>query len=134
VFDQYRLFYNQSSDLEGARQFLFNLFERRDSVMYIAKDAEADQIAGYAHLYPLYSSVTMERVWLLNDLFVAEDYRSSGTGKLLLNAVADYARLTGAKGVELSTAIDNLRAQGLYEQFGFERDEQFYYYFWSAKK
>ena len=40
----------------------------------------------------------------------------------------EFARSTGAQRVELSTAIDNVPAQALYESLGYIRDEQFYFY------
>ncbi len=38
------------------------------------------------------------------------------------------ARETGAVGLMLSTAVDNRRAQPLYESLGWVRDTGFYYY------
>lgn len=35
---------------------------------------------------------------------------------------------TGAVGLTLSTAIDNLQAQSLYESCGYDRDTQFFVY------
>ena len=40
----------------------------------------------------------------------------------------EYAKSTGAKGIELSTAKDNLTAQSLYEKIGYIRDNEFYSY------
>jgi ribosomal protein S18 acetylase RimI-like enzyme len=36
---------------------------------------------------------------------------------------------TGADGLILETAVDNLPAQRLYEQLGWKRDEEFYRYY-----
>ena len=39
-----------------------------------------------------------------------------------------YAESTGAKGLTLETAMDNLPAQALYESLGWKRDTEFYRY------
>ncbi|RUT48088.1 GNAT family N-acetyltransferase [Paenibacillus anaericanus] len=131
IFDQYRVFYHQVSDLEGARKFLFSHFEHQESVVFIAKDNVSGQCTGFAQLYPVFSSISMKKAWILNDLFVSEGYRKQGIAKMLLTGVSDFARLTKAKGIELSTALDNKGVQRLYEQFGFTRDEEFYHYYLS---
>lgn len=128
VFDEYRVFYEQESDLEGAKQFLFSHFEHRESVIFMAKSSVTGECAGFAQLYPVFSSISMRRAWILNDLFVLAPYRKQGIAKMLIIGVSDFARQTKAKGIELSTAFNNTDAQRLYEQFGFTRDEEFYHY------
>ena len=36
VFNNYRMFYRQDSDLEGAKVFLRNRIERKESVIFVA--------------------------------------------------------------------------------------------------
>jgi hypothetical protein len=38
LFDQYRVFYNQSSDLEAARNFLQERFQTNDLKIFIARN------------------------------------------------------------------------------------------------
>lgn len=70
----------------------------------------------------------MKRIWILNDLYVEESARKKGIGKSLMNKAKEFAFETGAKGLTLSTAIDNTTAQKLYEQSGYKRNEMFYHY------
>lgn len=126
VFDQYRLFYEQLSDLVAAQEFLKARFHNQDSVIFVATDA--DQIAGFTQLYPSFSSVSMRRIWILNDLFVQPNYRRQGIARLLLNAAEHYARQTGAVRIALSTQISNTSAQALYESLGYTKDIVFYHY------
>jgi ribosomal protein S18 acetylase RimI-like enzyme len=70
----------------------------------------------------------MKRLWIVNDLFVVPEARSQGTGRQLMTTARDFARSTGAKGLSLTTAHDNLTAQGLYESLGYVRDEHFLTY------
>lgn len=64
-----------------------------------------------------------------SDLYVIEQYRNLGAAKLLLEAAKSYAVQTKAKGIGLSTAINNDKAQNLYENNGYKRDTEFYHYF-----
>jgi ribosomal protein S18 acetylase RimI-like enzyme len=127
LFDAYRVFYKQPSDKEGAEKFLFERFEHGESVIFMAKDNE--EAVGFTQLYPIFSSVSMQRLWLLNDLFVMEQGRRKGIAEKLMNAAKDFAILTRAKGLTLSTAIDNHYAQRLYERLGYKKDDDFVQYF-----
>jgi hypothetical protein len=54
LFDAYRRFYRQSSDLEKARPFLWERFEKSQSVIFLAIQ---DGVAiGFTQLYPSFSS------------------------------------------------------------------------------
>ncbi|WP_306304762.1 GNAT family N-acetyltransferase [Paenibacillus pini] len=111
LFNEYRIFYKQESDLEGARCFLFDRFEHRESVIFLVKESESNKPVGFTQLYPLFSSVSMKRSWILNDLYVVDEYRSRGIAQLLLDSAKIYAKQTKAKGLGLSTSNDNDRAQ-----------------------
>jgi ribosomal protein S18 acetylase RimI-like enzyme len=126
LFDQYRVFYQQPSDLDGAKTYIKNRLESKDSVIFVVKD-ERDYV-GFTQLYPTFSSVSMKRVWILNDLYVNGQTRNQGIGERLLNKAKDFAIQTGAKSLSLSTASDNYSAQRLYEKLGYQRDEQFHHY------
>jgi len=82
LFDAYRQFYAQRSDLDGVRHFLTERLIRNESVMFLA--SEDSQATGFAQLYPTFSSLSMNRVWILNDLFVSSSARGHGVGSALL--------------------------------------------------
>ena len=127
LFDAYRQFYKRPSDAARAREFLFQRFQHQQSVIFIAHDDEGTAI-GFTQLYPLFSSLTLARTFVLYDLFVTPAARRSGAGRHLLRAAADYGRAVGAGALELSTATDNASAQRLYESEGWVRDTAFYVY------
>ena len=124
LFDGYRQFYRQSADLARARNFLSERLTRHESEILIAVDDRGVGL-GFTQLYPLFSSVRVVRIFLLNDLFVVPEARRQGVGKALLLAAADHARDLGAASLSLSTALDNLPAQALYESLGWRRDQGF---------
>jgi len=127
LFDAYRQFYHKPSDLDGARAYLTERLERDESVVFLALLGDGTP-AGFTQLYPIFSSTSMQRVWLLNDLFVAPVARRAGVGRALLERAHAYARETRAKELMLQTAVDNIPAQRLYESLGWQRDNDYYVY------
>jgi len=126
LFDGYRQFYGRGSDLRAAREFLLARFNRGESVIFIAHDASGP--SGFAQLYPSFSSVSLARTFVLNDLFVREKSRRKGIGSLLLAAAVEFGKSWNAARLSLSTAVSNETAQALYRSAGWQRDEQFFVY------
>jgi ribosomal protein S18 acetylase RimI-like enzyme len=131
LFDGYRQFYGQTSDEAAAKTFLQARFEHGQSVVLLAESQ--GQAVGFTQLYPSFSSVSMARVFVLNDLYVAESARRMGVGEALLNAASDHARQLGAVRLSLTTNVQNLPAQSLYESMGWERDQKFNAYHLALK-
>jgi len=129
LFDAYRQFYRQPSNLRLAESFLRARLGDGDSEIFVARADTTGQALGFVQLFPSFSSVSAQRVWILNDLFVAAGARSDGVGRALMERARDHAVETSAKGLLLSTQIDNRIAQSLYEDLGYVRDEHFYSYF-----
>lgn len=120
LFSDYRTFYTRQPDLETARRFLYERLSRDESTVILAyRDGEAAP-AGFTQMYPMFSSVRAARIYVLNDLYVAENTRRQGVGEALLRAAADFARSRGAIRLELETTPDNLKAQSLYRAQGWE--------------
>jgi len=126
LFNDYRIFYHQESDIEGAVNFLQARFENNDSVIYTASDDS--HLAGFVQLYPSFSSVSMKRIWILNDLFVCESYRRKDVARQLMQAARNHALGTDAVRLECATETFNAPAQRLYESLEYIKDEAFYHY------
>lgn len=127
MFDAYRVFYGNASDLALARRFLLERFAHNESIIFIG-ERDSGVAVGFAQLYPSFSSGSAARIFILNDLFVVPQARRSGVGGLLMDAAAEYGRAVGAVRLKLSTAMDNETAQALYESKGWLRDTHFYNY------
>lgn len=126
LFEGYLAFYERSAPSGAAGAFLARRLEEGNSVTFLAY--EDDEAVGFAQVYPTFSSLSLTKAWVLNDLFVAPSARGTGAGRALLRAVVAEASEAGAAYVALETAYDNVRAQGLYESEGFEPEAGFRHY------
>ncbi|MEB0140135.1 MULTISPECIES: GNAT family N-acetyltransferase [unclassified Undibacterium] len=126
ILDQYRQFYGRTSDVSAVREFLQARFLYKESSTFVAIDG--DRILGFTQLYPSFSTLSLERIFILNDLYVDENSRQRGVAKRLIAAAAEYATSLGALSLTLSTAKSNEAAQALYSATGWVRDEHYYEY------
>ncbi|MGE8078795.1 N-acetyltransferase family protein [Peribacillus loiseleuriae] len=127
LFDLYRIFYEQKSNLFEAKEFLKARLMNEESVVFIAYD-ENNPI-GFVQLYPSFSSLSMQKSWILNDLYVKRTARKKGFGEKLLKEAIHFAEETGSKGVLLETNVENIPAQSLYEKIGFKREANYFYFY-----
>lgn len=130
LFNAYRVFYEQDSDLAAAKQFLSERMAKNESTIFIA--LSENHTCGFTQIYPLFSSVSLKPLHLLNDLYVHEDYRGHGIASMLLNEAKRFALDNGSKGLSLETHNTN-PAQALYERLDWVKDEEYLHYFWKAK-
>jgi ribosomal protein S18 acetylase RimI-like enzyme len=135
LFRQYLRFYDQEVPDAEARAYLTARRDAGDSVLLVAvlrledDGGDADgELVGFAQSYPTWSSVSLSRSWVLNDLFVTPAARGTGAGRALVQDTCRRAKDAGAIRVSLATAWDNVAAQGLYESEGFVRDQHFHHY------
>lgn len=137
LFNAYREFYKEPSDIGLARRFLQDRLSKEDSVIFVAEHAVAknsidknqtQNLIGFCQLYPTFCSVIAAPICVLYDLFVDANIRKSGAGKALMLAAHDYAANHGYERLDLTTAKTNLSAQSLYESLGWVRDDVFYTY------
>lgn len=118
LFDLYRTFYEQPSDLALAHRFIGERLQQGESVIFLAEiDGKA---VGFTQLFPSFSSVGATRIWILNDLYVDATARRQGVAQALLQAASEFARADGARRLELETDHGNDSAQALYRRLGWE--------------
>ena len=130
LLDKYRIFYNQNSDEQEAQRFLEARIKNKDSIIFIAFYDGSP--AGFTQLYSSFSTVSLKPIFILNDLYVYNEFRKKGIGEVLLSSAKDYCILLEYKGLALETAINN-PAQKLYERLGWKKNTSSLYYFWEAK-
>jgi len=128
LFDQYRIYYKKNSDIPGAKKYLLEKIQKKESIIFIAKSE--NKIIGFTQLYPLFSSLGMKRSWILNDLYVLEQYRGKGVSKQLIDAAKALAKETNAAGILLETEKTNIVGNKLYPAVGFALYEKNNFYWW----
>ena len=126
LFNLYRIFYKQPSDYEDAESFISDRLKNEESVIFVA--VHEGEYLGFTQLYPSFSSVSMKRTWILNDLYVQEEARKQGIAQALLDKAKLHAIQSNAKSLELQTAPDNTNAQKLYKKNGYQKDTSFLNY------
>ncbi|WP_028400274.1 GNAT family N-acetyltransferase [Ectobacillus panaciterrae] len=126
LFNLYRIFYKQPSDYEDAESFISDRLKNEESVIFVA--VHEGEYLGFTQLYPSFSSVSMKRTWILNDLYVQEEARKQGIAQALLDKAKLHAIQSNAKSLELQTAPHNTNAQKLYEKNGYQKDTSFLNY------
>lgn len=126
LFNSYREFYKQKSDLKSAKNFISQRLKNKDSIIFIAKTNH--QIVGFVQLFPAFSSIAIRSILILNDLYVATSARKLGIGKQLMNKAKDYATKNKIKRLVLATAKTNREAKSLYESLGYTIDKVYYHY------
>ena len=128
LFDSYRVFYEQTSDPALAKRFLTERLENNESCILLAETDEGETI-GFVQLFPSFSSVSANRLWILNDLFVRGDWRKRGVARALLSASEQFGLEQGALSLKLETHRTNTVAQALYVEQGWEEDREYCTYY-----
>jgi ribosomal protein S18 acetylase RimI-like enzyme len=120
LFDAYRQFYRQPPDPGLALEFITARLRAGESVVLLATDSAHPGVGvGFTQLYRTFSSVSACRILVLNDLYVAPEYRRHGVARLLMEAARALAAEEGVGRILLETAEDNVQAQRLYESLGY---------------
>jgi GNAT superfamily N-acetyltransferase len=91
-----------------------------DEAFLLVSTDDSDEVIGIAVCVWTWSSLHGGRIVYLNDLFVAEAARGAGHADALIEAVTEVARRHGAASVNWLTAVDNHRAQKVYDRAGAE--------------
>jgi GNAT superfamily N-acetyltransferase len=110
----YQRFYGAEPDEERNRRFFSRFLHPSDEGLLLGAWVDGG-LAGFATLYWFHSSTKATDSVLMNDLFVREDARSAGVGRLLILSALDEARRRGSAHLEWFTAPDNVTAQRLYD-------------------
>ena len=84
------------------------------------RDGEA---VGFATIFWSWATTSAERIGVMNDLYVAPAGRGSGVADDLILACRSRCRERGAVRLEWQTALDNHRAQAVYERVGGKREQ-----------
>jgi GNAT superfamily N-acetyltransferase len=113
-------FYGASPADEGLEEMARALIASptEEGMLLVARDDDDGTPMGFAAVGWKWSSLRGARVAIMEDLFVDPEARRSGAGQALIEACAERARSHGAPAMLWETALDNKRAQSVYERVG----------------
>lgn len=90
----------------------------REGMQLIARDQQGTAV-GFATIFWTWATTMgAARIGLMNDLFVAPGARGTGLADALIEACRDKCRAHGAAHLTWQTALDNHRAQAVYDRIG----------------
>jgi ribosomal protein S18 acetylase RimI-like enzyme len=127
LFDQYRMFYEQPSDPEGAKAFIQANIDNQRSQIFLLLDDSGRAVA-FSQLYPTWCSTAMQPFMYLSDLFVDPSARRHGHARTLMQFLIGNFGEQAMHRLTLETAHTNLAGQALYESLGYRQDQQFITY------
>lgn len=129
LFDQYLVFYKKPSNIDKHKAYLKERIEKNEAIIFMAFDDEiTDKAIGFTLIYVTFSSLSLNKILILNDLYVDSYIRKNGVGEKLILQTVVLAKELGSNIIRLRTTKNNIIAQGLYHKMGFERDEFLYTY------
>ncbi len=130
LFNEYRVFYKKQSDFGKAKLFLHERLIKNESEIFVSFCGTT--MTGFIQLYPLFSSIRMKNLWVLNDLFVHEKFRGQGFSIALIARAKALCRESGACGFMLETAKANVIGNRLYQRVGLTLDKENVVYTWEV--
>jgi GNAT superfamily N-acetyltransferase len=95
---------------------------RREGVQLLARD-DSGRAVGFATIFWSWSTLSAARIAVMNDLYVDPAGRGGGYAEALIAACAEQAGTRGAVSVKWQTALDNHRAQAVYDRVGGRREK-----------
>lgn len=129
LFDQYVVFYKNPSNYEKHYAYLKERLENNEATIFVACDEENEEkLVGFVLNYITFSSLALNRILILNDLFVDSSARKKGIGEKLILKTVEFAKEIGSNDIRLRTAKNNTVAQKLYHKMGFVREDFLYSY------
>ena len=130
LFDAYRVFYRQTSNSDGATNFIRDRLTSQGSKIFVAADEH--KLFGFVQLYPQFSSTRLKRTWLLNDLFVSPESRRQQLGVRLIERAKVLAFATNSVGLMLETEKTNTIGNKLCPKEDFILDKLHNFYYWEV--
>ena len=128
VVEEYREYCGVPVSPKETKDFFQKRFENDESVTFIAIDETSNVLMGFANTYLSFSTLSLRRLVILNDLGVSKTFQGRGVAQSLVNEVIAYAKSLDSVRVELKTKKNNVNVQKLYQSLGFEPDNEHFYY------
>jgi ribosomal protein S18 acetylase RimI-like enzyme len=97
---------------------ILHLLNSEEAGTQFVAETENGDLAGFATLYFSFSTTRLQKIAILNDLFIDSEFRGAGLGEKLFKHVLEYTKNEGYAYMTWQTAVDNTSAQALYKKMG----------------
>ncbi|MDX8362072.1 MULTISPECIES: GNAT family N-acetyltransferase [Bacillaceae] len=110
-------FYHKEQPPASKIDNLINMLtQQKEGIQFVAE--HHGELIGFATLYFSYSTLSAQKVVVLNDLYVRNNYRGTGVAEKLFQKCVDYKDTNNFAFMSWETAPDNTRAQNFYKKMG----------------
>lgn len=116
LFDEYRQFYGEPSNIQLASDFLQQRLENAETIIFV--QLKNDVHTGFVVLYRGFSSVRCGTYYILDDVYVSAAYRHQGAAKQLIDTAILFTTHEHAFKLHVETSQHNAQAQQLYQSMG----------------
>jgi ribosomal protein S18 acetylase RimI-like enzyme len=104
---------------------LFNKLSRRETNKIFVAEDENHAFLGYLWVGEGSSMMTELKHGYISDLFVKEEFRGKGIGKMLLEKAQSYCREKRYSRILLMVSVNNETAKRLYDKMGFKAEQTY---------
>lgn len=127
LIGEYQHFYGVDEPDERRNRGFFERFLAPSEAGVLLGAWDGATPVGFACVYFRPESVSAREVAYLHDLYVSDATRGRGVGRALIDRAAALSRERGFPSLSWQTAVDNRRAQRLYETYPARRTIWFEY-------
>lgn len=119
LYNNYRIFFNQPSDVNLAYRFISRRLQHNQSVIFVAlvENKGHNIPVAFVSIYPQVNTKEPVKNWIINDLYVEPDYRGKYIGEALIKAAINYAKDSGAKFIEIFSGLNDYVTDKLNDPF-----------------
>jgi GNAT superfamily N-acetyltransferase len=126
LFDQYRTIQNKIEDPASERIRLEDQLIAQDCVIFVAVSHIGGVLhyLGFAELRPSLSNDSLQKEWMLSDLFVLPEARNTEIESELLTAVMKHTRKAETRGMLVARGVQIPALQNYVDSFHYEDEKQ----------
>ncbi|MGH2575732.1 MAG: GNAT family N-acetyltransferase [Ignavibacteria bacterium] len=114
-------------DIKARKRLMDDAFGKNPSFNILAAENK-DKIVGYAFYFFTYSSFLARKTLYLEDIFITENYRNKGVGKLFFNELLKIATKNKCGRMEWAVLDWNVNAIKFYDNLGAKELKDWKYY------
>ncbi len=114
-------------DSKAKKRLIIDAFGKKP-LFYVLLAKEGDKSVGYAFYFFTYSSFRAKKTLYLEDIFISENFRKFGIGKMLFDELIKIAKKNKCGRMEWCVLDWNINAIKFYDKLGAKQLKNWLYY------